>query len=85
MSIAQLPTNVPLVDSEGKVKRGRAQQLLRELVQLNILTGSGSPEGVIQAKITTLYMNTAGTAGSILYIKKLADISGDISQGWILV
>ena len=53
--------------------------------QLQILTGTGSPEGVIEAKAATLYMNTAGTAGSILYIKRDDDISGDRSQGWILV
>ena len=83
--IAQLPINETLVDEEGKVSRGRAQEMMRQLVQLSIMTGSGSPEGVVDAKITTLYMNTAGTAGSILYIKKLADISGDRTQGWILI
>ncbi len=83
--IAQLPINATLVDEEGRVSRGRAQEMMRQLVQLSIMTGSGSPEGVVDAKITTLYMNTAGTAGSILYIKKLADISGDRTQGWILI
>jgi hypothetical protein len=73
-----------LFTENGKLTE-RAWKLLRQLVQLQILTGSGSPEGVIDAKITTLYMDTAGTAGNILYIKKLADISGDRSQGWILV
>mgnify|MGYP000019854608 CR=1 FL=1 len=86
MSIAHLPVNEPLVDEEGKVVRGRAQELMRELVQLSILTGTGSPEGVIEAKITTLYMATDGTAGNILYVKKAADDgAGDRSGGWILV
>lgn len=55
------------------------------VTNMSILTGSGSPEGVVQAQPTRLYMNTAGTAGSILYIKRDADVSGDRSQGWILV
>jgi len=55
------------------------------VTNLSILTGTGSPEGVVQARPTRLYMNTAGAAGSILYIKRDADIGGDRSQGWILV
>ena len=55
------------------------------LSELDIATGSGSPEGVLRAGITKRYMDTAGTAGSILYIKRDADIAGDTTQGWILV
>jgi len=43
--------------------------------------GSGSPEGVVTASPTKLYMDTAGTAGNILYVKK----SGNGDTGWILV
>ena len=81
--ISQFPIDQLFTD-DGKLTE-RAWKLLRQLVQLQILTGSGSPEGVIEAKVTTLYMNTSGTAGNILYIKRDADISGDRSQGWILV
>ena len=84
--ITQFPANERLTDKNGRLERGRAQELVRELVQLSILTGSGSPEGVIEAKITTLYMNTAGTAGSILFIKRDADDgAGDRKSGWILI
>ena len=55
------------------------------LSELDVATGSGSPEGVLAAGITKQYMDTAGTAGSILYIKRDADIGGDKTQGWILV
>lgn len=55
------------------------------LANLSIITGSGSPEGVIEAAATRLYMNTAGVAGSILYIKRDDDVGGDRTQGWILV
>lgn len=49
------------------------------------LSGAGSPEGVQAALPTRFYMDTAGTAGAILYIKRDTDIGGDRTQGWILV
>ena len=69
---------------DGKLTE-RALKLIQLLVQLDILEGAGSPETVVEAKVRTLYMDTAGSAGSILYIKKLADISGDRTKGWILI
>lgn len=55
------------------------------LANLSIASGSGSPEGVVEASATALYMNTAGSAGNILYVKKTDDVGGDRTQGWILV
>ena len=52
---------------------------------LGIITGTGSPEGVVEASQTQQYMDTTGAAGSILYIKRDTDIGGDATQGWILV
>lgn len=83
-SITQLNRGVQVADSEGK-QTERMYNWAQQITQLQILTGSGSPEGVVEAKIETLYMNTAGTAGSILYIKRDADVGGDRTQGWILV
>ena len=50
-----------------------------------IIVGSGSPEGVVTATIAQEYMDSAGTAGAIKYIKRDADIAGDLSKGWILI
>lgn len=50
-----------------------------------VLQGAGNPEGVVEAEQGRLYMDTAGTAGSILYAKRDSQLSGDASQGWILV
>ncbi len=47
--------------------------------------GAGSPEGVVEARITSQYMDTTGTAGSILYVKRDQDVAGDRKKGWILV
>ncbi len=55
------------------------------VTNMSVLTGSGSPEGVVSARSTRLYMDTAGSAGSILYIKRDESIAGDRTQGWILV
>jgi hypothetical protein len=57
----------------------------QSVTDLQMMSGAGSPETVVEATETSLYMDTAGTAGNILYIKKLSDISGDRTRGWILV
>ena len=44
-------------------------------------SGSGSPEGILTAEPTVMYMDTAGGTGTILYIKK----TGSGNTGWILV
>lgn len=82
--ITQPVRGIQFVD-DGGVLTERNYQIIANLVQLQIIQGSGSPENVISAKTRTLYMDTAGTAGSILYIKRDADISGDTKRGWILV
>ena len=82
--IKQLVKGIPFVDKEG-VLLERPHRTLQEVVQLDILSGSGSPEGVVEAAPRRLYMDTGGSAGSILYIKKSAAIAGDRTTGWILV
>ena len=73
-----------ITDENGKPTL-RASEHLRETTrQVNlstVLTGSGSPEGVLEAEPTQLYMDTSGSAGNILYIKK----TGVSDTGWILV
>lgn len=49
------------------------------------ITGTGSPEGIVEALKNSFYMDNTGAAGNILYVKRDADIGGDKSQGWILV
>jgi len=74
----------PIIDATGNmgpVFRAWTQAVSR----LEILSGTGSPEGVVNAPQKTLYMNTAGVAGAILYIKRDTNVAGDPTQGWILV
>lgn len=51
----------------------------------SLIIGTGSPETVIAAEQGAFYMDDTGTPGSILYIKRDADVAGDKTKGWILV
>lgn len=72
------------VEQNG-VPTQRAIEFLEEItrhVNLNtVLSGTGSPEGVIEAEPTQLYMDDSGSAGSILYVKK----TGTGNTGWVVV
>ena len=57
---------------------------LTDVTDLQIIIGQGNPEGVVEARVATLFMDTLGTSGSILYVKKDREISGDRTQGWVL-
>lgn len=60
-------------------------RLITSEVNLSSLqSGSGSPEGVLEAKDGTLYKDNNGTAGNILYVKNIDDVAGDKTMGWIL-
>lgn len=82
--ILPVSNNYPVVNEEGYM-----QQELRlwvdEVSDLSILEGVGTPEGSVEAEQKRFYMDTTGTAGAILYIKRDSDIAGDKSKGWILV
>jgi len=57
---------------------------VQTMTDRSLIIGTGSPETVIEAAQGAQYMDDAGTAGNILYIKRDADISGDKTKGWIL-
>jgi hypothetical protein len=60
------------------------QALRAELEFQTLIVGTGSPEGVVDALPTKRYMDDAGVANTIWYIKRDADIAGDTTKGWIL-
>lgn len=52
----------------------------------SMIIGNGSPEGVVEAIQTAVYMDEAGITEAVLYIKRDADDGlGDKTKGWILV
>ena len=76
-----------IIDADGTLTiQSRSYFLaLDDAINLSIVaSGSGSPEGVLEALVTKQYMDTTGTASAITYIKRDADILGDKSKGWIL-
>jgi len=86
--LTRLSTSAPMLD-ESLIQTSQTRlfflTLLTVLDEQTILTGSGSPEGVVEGIVSKEYMDTTGIAGAIKYIKRDADIAGDKTQGWILV
>ncbi len=74
----------PLVTANGVIASAYRIFFLH-LNNLFILTGEGSPEGVVSASIGQMYMDTVGVSGAILYIKRDIAIAGDATQGWVKV
>ena len=74
----------PITDESGMMTL-EFQAWVRQITEADLMIGTGSPEGVIEANVGREYMDDAGVAGSIKYIKRDADIAGDKSQGWVLV
>jgi hypothetical protein len=76
-----LNVSFPLVDQQGI-----ATDIFRKwIIERDPLTGTGSPEGAVIAPQFTLYIDSTGTTGSLLYIKVQPEIGGDRSQGWVAV
>ena len=82
--ITQLNTSQAVIDDKGRMSR-RFEDWTQAVTRMDIIIGTGSPEGVIEASQGQEYMDDAGVAGAIKYIKRDADIAGDRTTGWILV
>ncbi len=82
--IPNLPANIPIVDAGGNMTE-QFRLFLNQITGQQLFVGTGSPEGVVAAQYGARYMDDSATTGSILYIKKFSDISGDCTQGWVLV
>ena len=82
--ITPLNASSPLVDA-NRLPSDQFRVFLLQVAESGLLIGTGSPEGVVEAEQGQIYMDDAGTAGSILYIKRDANQSGDKTLGWILI
>lgn len=74
----------PIVDNTGKMAQAFRTWTLEASLSIPIV-GTGSPEGVIEARQYQLYIDSTGLAGAIQYRKMLPEIGGDRTQGWLLV
>ena len=73
-----------ITDSNGvATKEMRLWSL--QITSRAVILGSGSPESIVEARIGREYSDIDGTTGSIKYFKKLDNIDGDKSRGWILM
>ena len=77
----------PRLPADGSVGRLvlRLYELFREFAQAlndhddrSVLTGNGSPEGVVTASVGRMYTRKDGGAGTTLYVKE----SGTGNTGW---
>lgn len=81
----RLTRNRPIVDGDGAMTQ-ESSQFMDNVADLARYRGTGSPEGVVRAREDSIYIDSAGVAGAILYVKRDAsDVGGDTSKGWILV
>lgn len=84
MTSPLLNAGQPIIDDSGKMAQAFRTWTLDASLSIPIV-GTGSPEGVVEARQFQLYINSAGTAGLIEYRKMVSQIGGDRKQGWILV
>ena len=74
----------PIVERDGTMANAFRQYTQDAALSIHI-TGTGTPEGNVEARQFSLYLDTSGGAGSIQYRKMLAEIGGDRKRGWIAV
>lgn len=77
------PAN-PIIFEDGTMQQA-FRTLFGTIVDFLPIVGSGTPEGVVEARQFSLYIDSAGSTGSIEYRKMLPEIGGDRSMGWVLV
>lgn len=83
--ITELSTDRPIVESDGSLTL-QSRTFFRTVTDQALIIGTGSPEGVVDAVQGAQYMDDAGTASNIKYIKRDTDDgAGDKTMGWILV
>lgn len=68
---------------------GNPSDELRTWVQIitdrALIVGSGSPNGVVQARQGATYLDEDALAGSVFYIKQKSDVGGNVTLGWVLI
>ena len=72
------------ITKDGKMEQP-FREVMRSLTDQLPMTGTGTPEGVVNAPQFSLYLDTTPAASPVEYRKMLAQIGGDTTQGWIAV
>ena len=84
VNITQLTGDRPIVEADGSLTQ-QSRIYFKTLSDQALIISTGSPEGVIEAPQGASYMDDAGIAGAIKYIKRDDNIAGDNSLGWVLI
>lgn len=84
MTSPRLNVAQPIVESDGTMAQPFRQFTQDASLSIPIL-GAGSPEGVVEARQYSLYIDSTGSTGAIEYRKMQPDIGGDVTQGWVAV
>lgn len=84
-TITKINTINPIVDPKTGMVNDQFRLFLLQTAERGLLIGTGSPENVVEAQQGAEYMDETGLAGAVKYIKQLADIGGDKSQGWVAI
>lgn len=74
-----LDRNTAVIGKDGKPLQ-KLQLFGEQCNALEILSGVGSPESVVSAKMKRQYMEEV--TGQ-LYIKRVNDVGGDTTMGWV--
>jgi len=83
-NIIPVDASIPIVNEDG-VMTDVFQRWMSQVSRLDLIIGTGSPEGVIEATVGREYLDDTGTTGAVKFIKQLPDIGGDRKQGWVAV
>jgi hypothetical protein len=76
--------DTPIVNESG-VMSDVFQRWVNEITRLDLIVGTGTPEGVVNGQVGQEYLDDAGAAGAVKFIKQLPDIAGDRTMGWVAV
>jgi len=85
MTLASIKNTASWLESTGKMT-AQVRRWVEAVTNFQILTSTGSPEGVLSAKADRVYRDTSATnPGTDFYIKRFDEIGGDTTLGWVLV
>lgn len=84
MTSPLLNAGQPIVDSSGKMSQAFRSFTLEASLSIPIV-GTGSPDGVVEARQFQLYIDSDGLTGAIEYRKMVSEIGGNRKLGWKLV
>lgn len=82
MQVNELSRSIAVTDD--KFRPTQELHLFSVAVAENqLIKGTGSPEGIIEAFEGKEYMDRTGAPGAVKYIKQLNDIGGNRKLGWV--